>query len=119
MEYTYYDYWKINKETLPLIINLKEVNLLRRCQMINLSKYYICFIIMYRYSSSETEFWAIINDCKSLFTRLYQNSTIEFVWRRINETAREVTKAATLSASFHILIEPPSCIEHILINEML
>ena len=66
-----------------------------------------------------TEFGAIINYCKILFNHLYENSSIEFVRRQANGTAHELTKAATLSTSFHILVTPPHCIKHILINDML
>jgi len=66
-----------------------------------------------------TEFGAIINNCKIMFNHLYENSSVEFVRRQANGVAHELAKAATLSASFHILVTPPHCIEHILINEML
>lgn len=40
--------------------------------------------------------------------------------RQENDDANELPKAAaTLSDSFEILVEPSSCIEHILINEMI
>jgi len=41
------------------------------------------------------------------------------VRRQTNEAAHELAKAATLSASFQVLVEIPKCIEHILSNEML
>jgi len=66
-----------------------------------------------------TKFGAIIKDCKILFSHLYENSSVEFVRRQANEAAHELAKATTLSASFHSLVTPPDCIEHILINEML
>jgi len=66
-----------------------------------------------------TEFGAIINNCKIMFNHLYENSSVEFVPRQTNGVVHELTKAVTLSASFHILVTPPHYIEHILINEML
>jgi len=57
-----------------------------------------------------TEFGSILKDCKSLVSRFYENSSVEFVWRQANEVAHQLAKAATLSTSFQILIEPPFCI---------
>ena len=36
-----------------------------------------------------TEFGAIINDCRSLFRQLYENFSVEFVRRQANEVAHE------------------------------
>jgi len=66
-----------------------------------------------------TKFGSILKDCKSLVSRFYENSSVKFVRRQANEVAHQLAKAATLSTSFHILIEPHFCIEHILSNEML
>jgi hypothetical protein len=61
----------------------------------------------------------IIQNCKSLFRRYYENFSVEFVRRQANEVAHMLAKAATLSASFQVLVDIPDCIEHILINEIL
>ncbi|GAU48398.1 hypothetical protein TSUD_405430 [Trifolium subterraneum] len=66
-----------------------------------------------------TEFGVIVEHCKSIFSTYYRNSSVEFVRRQANEVAHKLAKAATLSASFQILVDIPNCIEHILINEML
>ena len=66
-----------------------------------------------------TEYGAIINECKSVFSRYYENSSVEFVRRQANEVAHKLAKAAILSASFELLGEPLDCIEHTLINEMI
>ena len=66
-----------------------------------------------------TEFGVIVEHCKSIFSTYYRNSSVEFVRRQTNEVAHKLAKAATLSASFQILVDIPNCIEHILINEML
>ncbi|WJX93691.1 hypothetical protein P8452_75185 [Trifolium repens] len=66
-----------------------------------------------------SEFGVLIDHCKSIFSNYYSNSSVEFVRRQANEVAHNLAKAATLSASFQILVDVPNCIEHILINEML
>ncbi|MCH88219.1 cytochrome P450, partial [Trifolium medium] len=66
-----------------------------------------------------SEFCVIMDHCKTLFSNYYGNSSVEFVRRQANEVAHNLVKAATLSASFQILVDIPNCIEHILINEML
>jgi len=55
----------------------------------------------------------------TLFGLYYENFSVEFVQRQANEVAHELAKAATLSASFQILVNILDCIEHILSNEML
>ncbi|CAJ2647159.1 unnamed protein product [Trifolium pratense] len=66
-----------------------------------------------------SEFGVIMDHCNLVFNNYYRNSSVEFVRRQANEVAHCLAKAATLSASFQILVHAPSCIEHILINEML
>jgi len=51
--------------------------------------------------------------------QFYENSSVEFVRRQANAVAHELAKAATLGASFQIVVTPPRCIEHLLINEMI
>jgi ribonuclease HI len=69
-------------------------------------------------NSDATEFGNIINNCKTLLSNLYENSSVEFVRRQANEVAHNLAKAALLSASSQLLVTIPHCIEHILINEM-
>jgi hypothetical protein len=69
-------------------------------------------------NSDATEFGNVINSCKTLFSNLYENSSVEFVRRQANEVAHNLAKAALLSASSQLLVTIPHCIEHILINEM-
>jgi len=52
-------------------------------------------------------------------TKYYVNSSVEFVRREANEAAHRLTKAATSSPSFQILVEISDCIEHILSNEII
>jgi hypothetical protein len=68
--------------------------------------------------SDSTEFGDIIKNCRSLFTDLYTNSSVEFIRRQANEVAHTLGRAATSLPSLHILVDIPHCIEHILINEM-
>jgi ribonuclease HI len=65
-----------------------------------------------------TEFWNIIDNCKSLFRQFYENSHVEFVRRQANEVSHSLAKAALSLASSQIFVEIAHCIEHILFNEM-
>jgi hypothetical protein len=65
------------------------------------------------------KFGNIIHDCKTLFSQIYENSSVEFVRRQTSEVAHELAKTVTLTASFQILVNAQNCIEHILINEMI
>jgi len=53
------------------------------------------------------EYGAIINECKSVFSQFYENSSVEFVRRQTNEVAHKLAKTPLLSASFQLLVEPP------------
>jgi len=64
------------------------------------------------------EFEAIINDCKILFSQIYENLSGGFVRRQTNEVAYKSLKATTLLTNFYILVNPPNYIERVLINEM-
>lgn len=64
-------------------------------------------------------FGDIVSDCVDFFSTRFNNSSAEFIRRQANEVAHNITKAATSLASFQILVEIPSCIEHVLINELL
>ncbi|CAJ2663884.1 unnamed protein product [Trifolium pratense] len=66
-----------------------------------------------------TEFGAIMDHCKSLFSSFYRNSSVEFVQRQVNKAAHTLAQVATLYASFQVMVDASNCIEHILINEML
>jgi len=55
----------------------------------------------------------------NLYLLFFFNSSVDFVGRQENDVAHELSKATTLSDSFQILVEPSSCIEDILINEMI
>jgi hypothetical protein len=46
------------------------------------------------------EFRAIIKQCKTILSNIFVKSSIEFVWRQINEVANNLTKVATSIASF-------------------
>jgi hypothetical protein len=67
----------------------------------------------------DRKFGVIVDHCKLIFSSYYRNSSVEFVRRQANEVAHNLAKAATLSASVHVLVDVPNCIEHILINEMI
>ncbi|GAU51128.1 hypothetical protein TSUD_92700 [Trifolium subterraneum] len=58
-----------------------------------------------------TEFGAIIDHCKLVFSTYYRNSSVEFLRRQANEAAHTLVKAATLSASFQVLVDVPNYIE--------
>jgi len=66
-----------------------------------------------------SEFGCIISSCRSLFTALFSNSRVEFVRLQANEVAHVLAREATLLASPAVYFEIPSCIETIIINEML
>jgi len=66
-----------------------------------------------------TEYDAIINECKFVFSQYYENSSVEFVRRQTNEVVHKLAKADPLLASFQLLVEPFDCIEHILTTEMI
>jgi len=65
------------------------------------------------------EFGCIISSCRSLFHNLYSNSRVEFVRRQANTVAHALAREATSLASPAIYYDIPTCIETILINEML
>ncbi|RHN67795.1 hypothetical protein MtrunA17_Chr3g0106601 [Medicago truncatula] len=70
------------------------------------------------HNSDATEFGNIINNCKTLFSNFYENSSVEFVRRQANKVTHNLAKATLLLASSQLLATIPHCIEHILINEM-
>jgi ribonuclease HI len=66
-----------------------------------------------------SEFGCIISSCCSLFRNLFSNSRVEFVRRQANAVAHTLAREATCSASHAVYYEIPTCIETIIINEML
>jgi len=66
-----------------------------------------------------SEFGCIISSCRSLFHNLYSNSMVEFVRRQANAVAHALAREATSLASPAVYYDIPTCIETILINEML
>jgi hypothetical protein len=73
------------------------------------------FIVCYDMS----ELGDVIRDCQRLHNSFFTNSRVEFIRRQANEVAHALARVATSLASFHIFIEIPTCIHHIIINEML
>jgi len=66
-----------------------------------------------------SEFGCIISSCRSLFRNLFSNSRVEFVKRQANAVAHTLAREATRSTSRAIYYDIPTCIETIIINEML
>jgi ribonuclease HI len=66
-----------------------------------------------------SELGDVIRDCQRLHNSFFTNSRVEFIRRQANEVAHALARVATSLASFHIFIEIPTCIQHIIINEML
>jgi len=65
-----------------------------------------------------SEFSEITNSCKLLLCTDLSNSHVKFVRRQANVVAHSLVRAAPLEASFRIHYKIPTCIEHIIINEM-
>jgi ribonuclease HI len=66
-----------------------------------------------------SEFGSIISSCRSLFRNLFSNSRVEFVKRQANAVAHTLAREATCSASSAVYYEIPTCIESMIINEIL
>jgi len=66
-----------------------------------------------------SEFGCIISSCRSLFRNLFSNSRVEFVRRQANAVAHALAREATSLASPAVYFDIPTCIETIIINEML
>jgi hypothetical protein len=66
-----------------------------------------------------SEFGCIISSCRSLLRNLFSNSRVEFVRRQANVVAHTLAREATCSTSSAVYYEIPTCIETIIINEML
>jgi hypothetical protein len=66
-----------------------------------------------------TKYWDIIKNCKSFISNCYNNLSVEFICRQINEVAHNFAKVTLFSASQQVLVDISHCIEHILINTIL
>jgi len=66
-----------------------------------------------------SEFGCIITSCRSLFRNFFSNSRVEFVRRQSNEVAHALAREAMSLASPAIYYDIPTCIETLIINEML
>ncbi|GAU31707.1 hypothetical protein TSUD_215080 [Trifolium subterraneum] len=65
-----------------------------------------------------SDFGAILSDCRSLLATNLVNSNVKFIRRQANEVAHSLAWVATSSASFQNFIDIPTCIYDIIINEM-
>ena len=65
-----------------------------------------------------SEFGCIISACTRFLKNSFQNSHVEFNRRQSNGVAHELAQEGPLNASSHIIDDAPSCICHILANEM-
>jgi len=66
-----------------------------------------------------SDFGCIITSCRSLFHNLFSNSRVEFFRRQANEVAHSLAREAMSLASPAIYYAIPTCIETLIINEML
>jgi hypothetical protein len=66
-----------------------------------------------------TEFGSIMKACKEMFYVHFTNSRVEFTRRKANAAAHVLAREAISLASPTIYYVIPSCIESIIINEML
>lgn len=66
-----------------------------------------------------SEFGIIISSCRSLFRSSFANSRVEFVRRQANGVAHSLAREAALHASPTTYFIIPSCIESLIITEML
>jgi len=66
-----------------------------------------------------TEFGSIIKACRELFSSSFANFRVEFIRQQANAAAHALTREATSLASPSTYYVIPSCIETIIINEML
>jgi len=65
-----------------------------------------------------SEFGFIITACKQLPVDRFQNSHVEFSRRQANRVAHELAQVALSNPSPHVINDVPTCIWHILANEM-
>ncbi|GAU17355.1 hypothetical protein TSUD_232310 [Trifolium subterraneum] len=67
----------------------------------------------------ESVFGDIIKDCKHVFNSYFTNSHVEFIRRQVNGVAHNLAKVAPSLANFRIHTDIPTCIQDLIINEML
>ncbi|XP_058747206.1 uncharacterized protein LOC131620218 [Vicia villosa] len=68
---------------------------------------------------NDSDFGAIVDDCKRLITLFFRNSHVKFVRRQANEVPHALARVAPSLASFHNFTDIPTCIQNIIINEMI
>jgi hypothetical protein len=61
----------------------------------------------------------VLKECKRVFNLYFENSHVEFDRRQANETAHTLARVATSIADSNIFIDVPTCINDIIMNEML
>jgi ribonuclease HI len=69
--------------------------------------------------SDVTEFGDVLNECIRRFKSYFENSHVEFNRRQANEVAHALARVAPSIARSHIFIDVPTCISHLIMNEML
>ena len=65
-----------------------------------------------------SEFGCIITACKQLLVDRFQNSHVEFNRRQANRVAHELAQATLSNPNPHVIDDVPTCIWHILADEM-
>jgi ribonuclease HI len=66
-----------------------------------------------------TEFGDVLKECKSRFNLYFQNSSVEFNRRQANAVAHALARVAPSLASSNIFVDVPTCIQYLVMNEML
>lgn len=66
-----------------------------------------------------SEYGCIISICRRLLQNSFQNYNVEFNRRQVNGIAHKLTQIVPLNHSSYIIDDAPSCIWHILANEIL
>ncbi|CAJ2663088.1 unnamed protein product [Trifolium pratense] len=66
-----------------------------------------------------TEFGDVLNECIRRFKSYFENSRVEFNRRQANEVAHALARVAPSIARSHVFIDVPTCISHLIMNEML
>jgi len=59
-----------------------------------------------------------ITACKQLLVDKFQNSHVEFSWRQANRVAHELAQTTLSNSNPLVIDDVPTCIWHILANEM-
>jgi hypothetical protein len=66
-----------------------------------------------------TEFGDFVKNCKSCFSNFYNDLSVEFIRRQVNEVAHSLAEVALFSYGSQVLVDIPYCIEHVFLNKML